>query len=75
MSDAIRWYEAHAEELSCRHESLSTEKVHAWLAPSLPGPPPGHSISRRGRCGRPDEFGEIRLAASGEYNEIGRAHV
>jgi SAM-dependent methyltransferase len=39
MSDAIRWYEANAEDLSRRYESVAAETVHGWLVDLLPAAP------------------------------------
>lgn len=36
MSDAIVWYNDKAAEQSKRYEAIAAEKVHAWLAESLP---------------------------------------
>ncbi len=39
MSDAIRWYDANAEDVSRRYESVAAETVHGWLADLLPSAP------------------------------------
>ncbi len=39
MSDAIRWYDANAENVSRRYESIAAEAVHGWLANLLPNAP------------------------------------
>ncbi len=39
MSDAIRWYDANAEEVSRRYESVAAEAVHGWLLDLLPNAP------------------------------------
>ena len=36
MSDAIRWYDANAEEVFRRYESVGAETIHAWLVDLLP---------------------------------------
>ena len=38
-SDAIGWYDDHAEALVERHESVAPEKVNAWLETVLPSQP------------------------------------
>jgi hypothetical protein len=37
-SDAVGWYDDHAEPIAERHESLAPEKVNAWLETLLPSP-------------------------------------
>lgn len=39
MSEATRWYDAHAADVSRRYESVAAESVHAWLVDLLPNPP------------------------------------
>lgn len=39
MSDAIRWYDANAEDVSLRYESVAAETVHGWLVDLLPSAP------------------------------------
>ena len=39
ISDAVGWYDDHAESIVERHESLAPEKVNAWLEPLLPSQP------------------------------------
>ena len=39
MSDAIRWYDANAEDVSRRYESVAAEIVHGWLVDLLPRAP------------------------------------
>ena len=39
MSDAIRWYDANAEDVSRRYESVAAEIVHGWLVDLLPSAP------------------------------------
>jgi len=39
MSDAIRWYDANAEDVSRRYESVAAEIVHGWLVDLLPSEP------------------------------------
>jgi|TARA_Y100000294_G_scaffold157166_1_gene158567 protein-L-isoaspartate O-methyltransferase len=39
MSDAIRWYDDHAAEVTPRYESVAAEIVHAWLIDLLPKAP------------------------------------
>jgi protein-L-isoaspartate O-methyltransferase len=39
MSDAIRWYDANAEDVSRRYESVAAETVHGWLVDLLPTAP------------------------------------
>ena len=39
MSDAIRWYDANAEAVSRRYESVAAETVHGWLVDLLPSAP------------------------------------
>ena len=39
MSDAIRWYDANAEDVSRRYETVAAETVHAWLVDLLPSAP------------------------------------
>ena len=39
MSDEIAWYDAHAETLADRYESVPSEQVHAWLTDLLPSQP------------------------------------
>ena len=39
MTDAIAWYNAHAETAVARYESTSFERVHGWLADLLPTAP------------------------------------
>ena len=39
MSDEIAWYDAHAETLADRYESVPSEQVHAWLTDLLPSRP------------------------------------
>ena len=38
-SDAVGWYDDHAESIVERHESLAPERVNAWLEPLLPSQP------------------------------------
>jgi protein-L-isoaspartate O-methyltransferase len=38
-SNAVGWYEDHAEAVVERHESLAPEKVNAWLEGVLPTQP------------------------------------
>jgi protein-L-isoaspartate O-methyltransferase len=38
-SDAVGWYDDHAEPIAERHESLAPEKVNAWLETLLPSQP------------------------------------
>jgi SAM-dependent methyltransferase len=38
-SDAVGWYDDHAESIAERHESLAPEKVNAWLKALLPSQP------------------------------------
>ena len=38
-SDAVGWYDGHAELIVERYESLASEKVNAWLVPFLPSQP------------------------------------
>src|ERR1019366_7976949 len=38
MSDAIRWYEKNATDVSRRYEAVAAESVHAWLIDTLPKP-------------------------------------
>jgi len=39
MSDAVRWYEANAIDVSRRYESIAADSVHAWLIDILPTAP------------------------------------
>jgi hypothetical protein len=39
MADPIRWYDAHASEVSSRYEAVKAETVHAWLVDLLPALP------------------------------------
>ena len=39
VADDIAWYDAHAEPLADRYESVSPERVHGWLRDLLPSPP------------------------------------
>jgi len=39
MSDATRWYDANAEDVSRRYESVAAEIVHAWIVDLLPSVP------------------------------------
>src|SRR5512134_2808357 len=39
MVDPIAWYEANAEMISARYESVLMESVHGWLVDLLPSPP------------------------------------
>ena len=38
-SDAVAWYDEHAETVVERHESMAPEKVNAWLVNLLPSQP------------------------------------
>jgi protein-L-isoaspartate O-methyltransferase len=38
-SDAVGWYDDHAESSVERHDSLAPEKVNAWLEAPLPSQP------------------------------------
>ena len=38
-SDAVGWYDDHAESIAERHESLAPEKINAWLEALLPSQP------------------------------------
>lgn len=39
MSDPTAWYDAHADELSDRYETLPADRVHGWLQDLLPATP------------------------------------
>lgn len=39
MADEIAWYDAHAEPLADRYESVAPERVHGWLKDLLPSQP------------------------------------
>lgn len=39
MADAIAWYDAHAEMLAERYESVPSERIHSWLIDLLPAKP------------------------------------
>ena len=36
MTDAISWYDAHAEQLTERYETVPAERIHHWLRDLLP---------------------------------------
>lgn len=36
MTEAVRWYDAHATELARSYESIEAERVHAWMVDLLP---------------------------------------
>ena len=39
MTDAIAWYDAHAEQLADRYETVPSERIHHWLRDLLPSKP------------------------------------
>ncbi len=39
MGSAVDWYNANAEALAAKYESLEPEALHAWMADLLPRPP------------------------------------
>ena len=39
MSDPTAWYDAHADELSDRYETVPAARVHGWLQDLLPATP------------------------------------
>ena len=39
MSDAHRWYDKHASEISSRYESIRADVVNGWLIDLLPDAP------------------------------------
>jgi len=39
VSDAVQYYDAHAEEIALRYEFVASEKILSWLTDLLPSPP------------------------------------
>ena len=78
MTDAIAWYNAHAETAVARYESTSFERVHGWLADLLPTAPAaildvgagsGRDAAQLSRMG----YDVVAVEPSDGMRELGRA--
>ena len=78
MTDAIAWYNAHAETATARYESTSFERVHGWLADLLPTSPAaildvgagsGRDAAQLSRMG----YDVVAVEPSDGMREFGRA--
>ncbi len=78
MTDAIAWYNAHAETATARYESTSFERVHGWLSDLLPTSPAaildvgagsGRDAAQLSRMG----YDVVAVEPSDGMREFGRA--